>query len=74
MQETIYLKASIQFEQKQSKSMHKQGLFECRTAFGGKTLQNVNVKSMSHALKLTTLLNKDRKKASYSSTNYLATD
>ena len=36
MQATIYLSASIQFEQKQIKSKCEQGLFESEVGFGGK--------------------------------------
>ena len=57
VQATLYLSASTQFEQKQSKSKHKQRLFECFLCICvfevlRDKLQNLNVKSIDYALKL----------------------
>lgn len=53
VQATIYRSASIQLDQKQSKSKYQQGAIWVREqGFEGKALQNLNMKSTSHALKL----------------------
>lgn len=65
-QATIYLNASIQFEQSGANLSGSWGYFSTRTEFSGKALRNLNMKSMSHAVECkTTLLNNDRKNVPY---------
>lgn len=52
MQTTVYLSTNIQFEQMQSKSVVKQGLFECEGSIFRERTTNLNIKSITHALKL----------------------
>ena len=52
VQAAIYLSASLQFEQKQSKSKCKQAPFEWEDRVWGKEIQNLNVKSINYTLKL----------------------